>query len=59
MSKDLKTRIRVPRESLSTRIGALELGKAKAYADFIREGDPDGPVPCWGAITKRFADEDQ
>lgn len=56
MSKDLKTRIRVPRESLSTRIGALALGKAKAYADFIREGDPDGPVPCWGAITKRFVE---
>ncbi len=56
MSKDLTTRIRVPRESLSTRIGALELGKAKAYADFIREGDPDGPVPCWGAITKRFVE---
>lgn len=56
MTKDLKTRIRVPRESLSTRIGALDLGKAKAYADFIREGDPDGPVPCWGAITKRFVE---
>lgn len=56
MSKDLKTRIRVPRESLSTRIGALELGKAKAYADFIREGDPDSPVPCWGAITQRFVE---
>lgn len=56
MSKDLTTRIRVPRESLSTRIGALELGKAKAYAAFIREGAPDGPVPCWGAITKRFVE---
>ena len=56
MSKDLTTRIRVPRESLSTRIGALELGKAKAYADFIREGDPNGPMPCWGAIAKRFVE---
>lgn len=56
MSKDLTTRIRVPRESLSTRIGALDSGKAKAYADFIREGDPDGPVPCWGAITERFVE---
>ena len=56
MSKEPTSRVRVPRESLSTRIGALELGKAKAYADFIREGDPDGPVPCWGAITKRFVE---
>lgn len=56
MSNTKTTRLRVPRESLSTRIGALNLGKAKAYADFIREGDPDGPVPCWGAITKRFVE---
>ena len=56
MSKEPTSRVRVPRESLSTRIGALELGKAKAYADFIRQGDPDGPVPCWGAITKRFVE---
>lgn len=46
MSNTKTTRLRVPRESLSTRIGALDLGKAKAYADFIREGDPDSPVPC-------------
>lgn len=56
MSNTKTTRLRVPRESLSTRIGALDLGKAKAYADFIREGDPDGPVPCWGAITQRFVE---
>lgn len=56
MSNTKTTRLRVPRESLSTRIGALNLGKAKAYADFIREGDPDGPVPCWGAITQRFVE---
>jgi len=46
----------VPRESLSTRIGSLGLSKAKAYADFLRDGDPDGPVPCWGAITSRFVE---
>ena len=56
MSNPITTRVRVPRESLSTRIGALDLGKAKAYADFIREGDPDSPVPCWGAITQRFVE---
>ena len=56
MSKELTTRIRVPRESLSTRIGSLGLSKAKAYADFLRDGDPDGPVPCWGAITSRFVE---
>ena len=49
MSKELTTRIRVPRESLSTRIGSLGLSKAKAYADFLRDGDPDSPIPCWGA----------
>lgn len=56
MSKELKTRIRVPRESLSTRIGSLGLSKAMAYADFLRDGDPDGPIPCWGAITSRFVE---
>lgn len=56
MSNTKTTRLRVPRESLSTRIGALDLGKAKAYADFIREGDPGSPVPCWGAITQRFVE---
>ena len=56
MSKEPKTRIRVPRASLSTRIGSLDLSKAKTYADFLRDGDPDGPVPCWGAITRRFVE---
>lgn len=44
----------VPRQTLSARIEALDLPQAKAYADFIRTGDPDGPVPCWGAIAERF-----
>ena len=44
----------VPRESLSTRIEALEIPQAKAYADFIRKGEASGPVPCWGAIAERF-----
>jgi len=44
----------VPRESLSARIETLSLPQAKGYADFIRTGDPDGPVPCWGAIAERF-----
>lgn len=44
----------VPRESLSARIETLSLPQAKGYADFIRTGDPDGPIPCWGAIAERF-----
>ena len=44
----------VPRETLSARIETLPLPQAKTYADFIRTGDPDGPVPCWGAIAERF-----
>jgi hypothetical protein len=44
----------VPRDSLSARIEALGIAKAQGYADFIRTGDPDGPVPCWGAISERF-----
>jgi hypothetical protein len=44
----------VPRDTLSARIEALGLPQAKGYADFIRTGDPDGPVPCWGAIAERF-----
>lgn len=44
----------VPRETLSARIEALDLPQAKGYADFIRAGDPGGPVPCWGAIADRF-----
>jgi len=44
----------VPRDTLSARIETLSLPQAKGYADFIRTGDPDGPVPCWGAIAERF-----
>ncbi len=44
----------VPRDTLSSRIEALALPQAKGYADFIRTGDPDGPIPCWGAIAERF-----
>ena len=43
-----------PRESLSQRISALEVGEAKTYATFITSGDPDSPLPCWGAIAQRF-----
>jgi hypothetical protein len=49
-----KLAARVPRGSISNRIAALDVGEAKSYADFIRRGDPDGPIPCWGAITERF-----
>jgi len=52
-----KPPIPVPRETLSARIEALELPQAKGYADFIRTGDPDGPVPCWGAIAERFQED--
>ena len=47
---------RVPRETLAARLDALPLGKAQAYAAFIRRGDPGGLVPCWGAITQRFVE---
>ena len=43
-----------PRTLLSDRIETLSLPQAKGYADFIRTGDPDGPVPCWGALAERF-----
>ena len=56
MTNTTTTFVRVPRETLAARIDALPLGKAKAYADFIRKGDPGSPVPCWGAITQRFVD---
>jgi len=54
MSNHATNRPRVPRESLSTRIGSLDLPNAKAFAKFILEGDPDEPLPCWGAISTRF-----
>lgn len=47
----------VPRETLAARIAALDLPQARGYADFIRTGDPGGPVPCWGAIKERFQRE--
>ena len=43
-----------PRTLLSDRIETLSIPQAKGYADFIRTGDPDGPVPCWGALAERF-----
>lgn len=50
------TQVRVPRESLASRIEALELPQARSYADFIRQGDGRGPIPCWGAIARRFGE---
>lgn len=52
MSKEL----RVMRESFSTRIDILGLSNAKAYADFLRVGDPDGLIPFQGVITSRFVE---
>ena len=43
-----------PRNSISARLKKLRTKGAKSYADFIKEGDPDGHIPCWGAITERF-----
>jgi len=45
---------RVPRASLSARIGELPSSAAKSYATFIQGGDADGPIPCWGGIAERF-----
>ena len=44
----------VPRIALSDRIRTLTLPQAAPFADFIRKGDPGGPIPCWGAIADRF-----
>ena len=52
-----RTPERVPRDTLSERIEGMSLPQAKRYADFIRAGDPDGPIPCWGAIAERFEEE--
>jgi len=49
-----RTPLPVPRDTLSARIETLGLPQAKGYADFIRTGDPDGPIPCWGALAERF-----
>ena len=46
-----------PRTLLSDTIESLALPQAKGYADFIRTGDPGGPVPCWGALAERFDQE--
>ncbi len=43
-----------PRDSISARLKKLRTKGAKGYADFIKEGDSDGHIPCWGAITERF-----
>jgi len=56
MSKETPTISTAPRDSISGRIGTLNLAKAKDYADFVRRGDPGQPIPCWGAITKRFVE---
>jgi len=46
-----------PRTLLSDTIEALALPQAQSYAEFIRAGDPGGPVPCWGALAERFDEE--
>lgn len=45
------------RDRLGAKIAALDVERATDYAQFIRTGDPGGPVPCWGAIAKRFEDD--
>jgi len=49
-----QTERETPRKVLSKGIGALDIPPAKAYADFIRVGDPGGPIPCWGGAAERF-----
>jgi hypothetical protein len=44
----------VPRQSLADRFSSLPLAQAKALAGYMLQGDPGGPVPCWGAIAARF-----
>ena len=42
------------RQNLADRIEALAAPSAGTFAGFVRQGDPDGPTPCWGAIAERF-----
>lgn len=42
------------RDRLGEKIATLDVVRAPDYASFIRAADPNGPVPCWGAIVKRF-----
>lgn len=45
------------RDRLGAKIAALDVERAVDYASFIRTGDAGGPVPCWGAIAKRFEED--
>jgi hypothetical protein len=42
------------RERYAARIEAVGGRSAKAYAAFVRAGDPREPRPCWGGIIERF-----
>ena len=52
MPDDTKT----TREVLATAIEQAGLDAGVGFAAFIRHGDPDTPVPCWGGIARRFED---
>ena len=42
------------RETLAAAIEQAGLDSGEGFAAFIRHGDPDTPVPCWGGIARRF-----
>ena len=50
MPDDIKT----TRETLAAAIEKAGLDVGVDFAAFIRRGDPDTPVPCWGGIARRF-----
>ncbi len=47
----------VPRTSISARLEKIGVGRAAEYAQFIRGEEQDKPLPCWGAIAERFAQD--
>jgi len=47
----------VPRTSISARLEKIGVGRAAEYAQFIRGGEQDKPLPCWGAIAERFTQD--
>lgn len=46
-----------PREHIACSLERLDDLRVEAFVRFIREGDPDTPIPCWGGIFERFTEQ--
>jgi len=45
-----------PREHIARYLELIDDPRMQDFVRFIHDGDPDTPIPCWGAIFERFTE---